>query len=101
MSYSLRLFLLQIFFHLFGFPQQKGDVLFRAGHEGGKYVGRLLEFLKKAFVFLIAPTIAKADQLPMQDGQTIAQFLAKLFEVVGETADFRGIDNRLGHDLPF
>ena len=64
-------------------------------------MGGLLEFLDKMLVFLVAPGITQTGELTMQHGHAVAQLFTELLEVVGEAADFRGIDNRLGHGGSF
>jgi cation diffusion facilitator family transporter len=76
-------------------------MLFRAAHESFQHVGGLLEFLDEMLVFLVAPGVAQAGELPMQHRHAVAQLFTELLEMVSEAADFRGIDNRLGHGGSF
>jgi hypothetical protein len=48
-------------------------------------------------MFLVAPSGSQRVQLGAQGGQPLFELLIELLEVLGETPEFGGVDNRLGH----
>src|SRR5207249_10916647 len=90
--------LLQVFLDPFGLTQQKRDVHLRGGEELLDDAQRLLELLDELHVFLVAPRVAQAGELAVQDGQGVLEFGVELLEAQGEASQFRRVNDRLRHE---
>src|SRR5262249_22659805 len=91
----------QIFLGSLGLAQQERNMEPRGLEKAVRGDQRLLEFLDKLLVFLVAPALAQASQLPAQHQHLILQFVGKSIELVRKAAQLLRIDNRLRHaDAP-
>src|SRR5688572_29149155 len=95
--FVLPLSLLQIIVDALRLAHQKRNVLLvrfdKPTH--GFYV--LLKLFHELLVLLIAPGGTKVDHLPLERSEIRDQLAVELFELLGKTPQFRGIDNRLRH----
>jgi len=96
-----RLALLEVLFHAFGLAKQEGDVLVRGLDEAGDDLERRLEFLDELIMFPVAPRLAQAGELAVNDGHLGEQVIVELPELRREPPELVRVDNRLSHESPF
>jgi hypothetical protein len=89
--------LLQVFVDALGLAEQEGNMEIGGLHESLHHLKGLFKFLGELIVLLIAPRIAKGDQLAVEHGHPTVKVIIKLLEIMGEVPEFFRIDNGVGH----
>src|SRR5262249_39102806 len=89
--------LLEVLVDAIGLAEQEGDVLLRGLDEAGEDVDGLGEALGELVVVLVAPGVAEAGELALEDGKRLAALFVQVLEALGKAAQLGGIDDGPGH----
>src|SRR5262245_8781099 len=96
-SASRDLSLLQIFVNPIGLAQQERDVLIIGFEKVGHHLQIAVKLFAETLIFLVAPCGAQSFQLACQGRRLFRQAGIEFLEHLSKSAQFIGVDDRLGH----